>query len=214
MREVILILQFSALIPILVIWFYKPQLNLFYKLLFASILLSIIFDVLGAAFSYYFKNNILIYCIYHIFNTILITTMWQKIPFYSLMRKKVISIVGYSILSLMIVAIIYFGVTANAFYIVGSLSIALGLFLALYFYAQKLAMSSYIFPLKDPYFITASGIILFSLSQIIIVAALVQFEGSSFAPNIWLFRQVLYLIYNLIIGYAFYVLYKSQLLKK
>ena len=77
MQKVMMIgLQFSALVPMLVILVYKPSLNVFFKLLFASILLSLFFDFLGLIGEELISNNMVIYCLYFLLNSFLIVFMW------------------------------------------------------------------------------------------------------------------------------------------
>ena len=214
MQEVLIGLQFSALIPILVVLIYKPSLNLFFKLLLASIILSIVFDALGTLFIILFKNNITLFCFYCIFNSILSVFLWQKVPFYSSEDKNLIRLLGYVFIGAMIILCFYFKFTNEALYSVSSLNIFLGLILALHYYYQKINLASYTPLLRDPYFITATAYILFCLSTIIILAAQLHFENKPFFTYTWLLRQMFYLVYNIIIGYAFYVLFKTQQIQK
>ncbi|MEM9544701.1 MAG: hypothetical protein AAGA77_01940 [Bacteroidota bacterium] len=213
MREVIIGLQLAALIPILVVLFYKPALNQFFKLLLASILLSLVSDSIGTFCSFYFRNNLFVLCIYPILNAILITTMWQKVPFYDNASKRFVRNLGYLLTSIMIFELAFKSFTESALYIIGGISILLVLIFALHFYRQKILLSTYTPLLKDPYFITASGYILFSLSTIIILVAQIFYIGDEFLFYTWTMRQIFYLIYNIIIAYAFFVLYKTQTLK-
>ncbi len=203
-------LQFSALIPILVILIYKPTLNLFFRLLFASILLSAFFDFIGTVGMFVFSNNREIQCVYYMCNTILITYMWREIPFYNTNAKKFIATAGVVVFCLMVLSAIYFGITKESFIIIASLNVLIGIGFPLFFYYQKLRLSSYSSPLNDPYFFAASGYILFSLSSILILTGFIQYESEPFMVYIWVFRQLLYFVYNIIIGYAFYILHISQ----
>lgn len=210
MHEVIIGLQFTALIPILLFLIYRPSLNMFFKVLLASIFLSLAFDSLATYCSFAFKNNLIVICLYYICNAFLITYMWQRVPFYSEKSKKLIRRVGYSICGIMIFLLIYFKVTTEALYILSCFSVFLGLIFALHYYYQKIQLSSHTPPLRDPYFIAATGYILFCLSTIIILAVQIHYERQSFIPYIWTLRQIFYMIYNLIIAYAFFILYKIQ----
>lgn len=214
MQEVMIGFQFTALIPILVILYYKPALNGFFKLLLATILLSIVFDIFGTLLYSYDIHNTYLYFLYTTFNITLIVFMWQKIPFYEKSSKKFIKTIGSIFFAIIILIAIYFNFTEDAFYLVSSFSVSLSLILALHYYYQKLALSSYTSPLDDPYFFAASGCILFSLSTIIILAALVKFKDESFVSYAWVLRQFFYFIYNVILGYAFYTLHKSQVLRQ
>ncbi len=211
MRDVMIGLQFSAIIPILVILIYRPSLNLFFRLLFASILLSALFDFIGTMGLFRLRSNIRIYIVYYLCNTILITFMWKSLTFYSDTAKNFVKTTGIIVFLLMILAALYYNANKESFYIIASLNVLVGILFALFFYYQKLSLSSYTSPLSDPYFFAASGYILFSLSTIIILSGMVQYSGHPFLEYTMVFRQLLYLIYNLIIGYAFYVLYISQI---
>jgi len=213
MQEVMIGFQFSALIPIIVFLIFKPTLNLFFKILFASILLSILFDAIADVLAFMDGSNLYTLFAYYICNTILITFLWQKVPFYSKQNISFVRNVGYTILGLMILAIAIYSDTPDSFYIVSSLSVVLGLLLALYYYYKKILLSSNTPILNDPYFITATGFILFSLSTITILACHVLYEGHNFLQYTWVLRQVFYLIYNIIIAFAFYVLYQTQKIK-
>ena len=203
-------LQLSAIIPILVILIYRPSLNLFFRLLFASILLSAFFDFVGTVGMFKFKNNIQIYIAYYLCNTILITFLWKSIPFYNIKARGFVKTTGIIVFILMILTAIYSNTIKEAFYVIASLNVLIGILFPLYFYYQKLELSSYSSPLIDPYFFAASGYILFSLSTIIILTGMVRYSGEPMLAYTMVFRQLLYLIYNLIIGYAFYILYISQ----
>ena len=210
MQEVIIGLQFSALIPILVILYYKPSLNLFFKLLFASILLSVVFDILGTVGAVAYTNNIIIYCIYCLCSTILITLLWTSPPFYPEKAKRFVRIIGSLFFILMLIFCFIYNFNNDALFIISSLNVVIGVLFPLHFFYQKLTHALYASPLNDPYFFAAAGYILFSLSTIIILIGQVTYSGQSFLVNAWVFRQLLYLVYNLIIGYAFYILYLSQ----
>ena len=214
MQEVLIGFQFSALIPLFVVLIYKPSLNLFFKLLLASIFLSIFFDIIGTSFYLLQKNNLPVYCIYCLLNSILIMFFWQKVPFYSDKIKKQIRGIGYVFIVIIIITSIYFKFNIDALYINSSLNVFLGLIFALQYYYQKINLSTYTPLLRDPYFVTASAYILFCLSTIIILAAQLHFEGNSFVTSTWILKQVFYLVYNIIIGYAFYVLFKIQPLRQ
>ncbi len=210
MQEIIIGLQFSALIPILVILYFRPKLNLFFKLLFASILLSVLFDILGTVGAIYFNENIIIYCLYCLFNTVLITFLWTSLEFYPDSAKRFIRILGSLFFTLMIIVGFSFNFTKEALYIISSLNVVIGVVFPLHFLYQKITHSIYSSPLNDPYFFAAAGYILFSLSTIIILTGQIRYSGEPFLVYAWVFRQLLYLVYNLIIGYAFYILYLSQ----
>jgi len=113
-------------------------------------------------------------------------------------------------ISIMVLSMIYFGFVEDTFYILSSLSVFLGLILALQYYYIKVSLASYSKPLEDSYFIVATGYILFCLSTIIIIACHILYNGYEFLKYTWVLRQMFYLIYNIIIGYAFYVLYRTQ----
>jgi len=210
MREVIIGLQFSALIPILVIFYFKPTLNLFFKLLFASILLSVLFDIIGTASAIIYKDNIIIYIVYYLCNLILVTIMWKSLKFYPDKARKFVKALGSVFFILMVTAGLSFSFNKESFYIISSLNVVIGVIFPIHFFYQRIAHSLYTSPLDDPYFFAATGYILFSLSTIIILIGQIKFAGETFMIYAWVFRQLLYLIYNLIIGYAFYILYISQ----
>ena len=209
-----IVLQFSALVPVLIILVYKPTLNLFFKLLFASILLSILFDIIGTTSTYFYKNNISIYCAYFFISSILVTYMWKRISFYPSSAKRLINIVGCIIVTLMVFVSLFFKMTIETFYTNSCLSVLLYLIFALQYYYQKITISLYTPILEDPYFIAASGYILFSLSTIIILAVQIHFKEKPFMEYTWVLRQTFYMIFNLIIAYAFYVFNKTQLNRK
>lgn len=213
MQGVFIGLQFSALIPIVVTLAYRPRLNLFFKLLLASVFLSIVFDIIGTSLYFMKESNFAVYCLYCILNSILIVFIWQKVPFYSTGIKARIRLLGYVFVAAMVVANIYFKFTKDALYIISSLNVFLGLIYALQYYYQKVTFSTQTPLLSDPYFITATAFILFNLSTITILAAQLLFENDPLFSYTWLLRQIFYLIYNIIIGYAFYVIYKTQQLK-
>jgi hypothetical protein len=213
MHEVIIGLMFSALIPIVVFLVYKPSLNLFFKLLLASIFLSILFDFITTSAAIAFKNNLAFVCLYCIINTFLVTLIWQKVPFFSSNLKLLIRNVGSALIAIMILINIYFKFTIEAVYVLSSLNVIFWLSLSLLYYYQKIKLSSYTPLLKDPYFITATAFLLFSLSTIMVIAAQIQFEGQPGIEYTWVLRQSFYFIYNIIIAYAFYVLFKIQRLQ-
>ena len=210
MQEVLIGLQFSALIPLLIVLIYKPSLNLFFKVLLASIFLSVFFDIIGTTFVYISKNNIPLYCLYCILNSILVLFLWQKVPFYSSEVKKLIRRIGYFFVGTMTITSIYFNFTYDGLFIISSLNVFMCLIFALQYYYQKINLSSYTPLLKDPYFITATAYILFCLSTVILLAAQLHFKNTPFFTYTWLLRQTFYLVYNIIIGFAFYVLFKIQ----
>lgn len=213
MQEAFIGLQFSALIPLLVILIFRPSLNLFFKLLLASVFLSIVCDAIGTTLYFYKTSNFTVYCFYCILNSILIVMLWQKVPFYTHLIRSRIRWMGYIFISTMIIALVYFKFTADGLYTISSLNVFLGLIYALQYYYQKVTYSSQTPLLHDPYFITATAFILFNLSTITILAAQIHFENDPLFHYTWLMRQIFYLIYNIIIGYAFYVVYKTQQLK-
>lgn len=202
--------MFSALIPIVVFLVYKPSLSLFFKLLLASIFLSILFDIIGTFAALIYKNNLAVICLYCIFNTLLVTLIWQKVPFYSPKTKVLIQNTGYALFAIMILINIYFKFTIEAVYMLSCLNVIFWLSLSLLYYYQKIKLSSYTPLLEDPYYITATAFLLFSISTIIIIAAQIRFEGQPGIKYTWIGRQSFYFIYNIIIGYAFYVLFKIQ----
>jgi hypothetical protein len=214
MQGVIIGLQFSALIPILVFLIYKPSLGLFFKLLLASIGLSILFDVISTSCAYIFHYNMPAICLYCYLNTILITYLWCSVPFYSTQIKIQVRNLGYAFFAIMLISSFFFQFSKEGLYLLSCLNVFLGLILSLKYYYHKITLSSYAPLLEDPYFITASAFILFSLSTIIIVAAQVHFEGQPFMKHTWVLRQTFYFIYNIILAYAFYVLFKIQQIKK
>lgn len=213
MQEVMVGLQFFALVPILVVLVYKPALNHFFKLLFASVLLSFCFDMVGDVLAYLDKSNLGFFCLYYLCNAILIIFLWKKVPFYSQDNRTFINRIGIVIVALMVLTYIYYKNSIESFYLISCLSVFLGLILALQFYYKKISLSSDTALLNDPYFITATGFILFSLSTIIILAAQILYKEKEFINYTWILRQGFYMIYNFIIGYAFYVLYKTQVNK-
>lgn len=210
MYKVIIGLQFSALIPVIVILIYKPNLNLFFRLLLASILLSLFSDLLGNYCVYKYQNSLPVLSIYNYLSAILITLLWQKTPFYPDRIKNQVRYIGYSFLGAMIITSIVFKFDQEGFYILSCLNIFLGLVLALQYYHQKIILSTYTPLLRDPYFITASSFILLCFSTIIILAAQLHFIGKPFVLHTWVLKQIFYLVYNILIGYAFYVLSKIQ----
>ena len=213
MHEVIIGLMFTALIPVVVYLVYKPSLNLFFKLLLASILLSIFFDALSTTAAIYYRNNLALGCIYCILNTLIITLLWQKVPFYSIKIKMSIRNIGYTLIAIMILLNIYFTCTIGALYMLSCLNVFWALILSLLYYYQKIKRASYTPLLQDPYYITATGVLLFSLSTNIILAAQIHLGEQPDIVYTWILRQAFYFIYNIIIGYAFYVLYKTQSIK-
>ena len=214
MHDVMLALQFAAFIPIAVYVIYKPTLNTFFKLLLASIFLSIVTDVVAYIFGYLYRNNIVVICIYSILNASLVTFMWQKVPIYSEKVKRLVRQLGFGFILVMLITVVYFKSTIYSLYLLSSFNVLLGLVFALQYYYQKITFASYSPLSGDPYFITATAYILLCLSTIIITAAQIYFDGKADLTFTWVIRQVFYLMYNIIIGYAFYILQKSQLLKE
>lgn len=213
MQEVMIGLQFSALVPMLIILIFRPSLNGFFKLLFASILLSFFFDMVGDLFAYLKISNLGLFCLYYLCNAILLIFLWQKVPFYSKTNTRFVVQFGVAIVIMMVLTYLYYRESIEAFYLTSCLSIFLGLILALQFYYKKISLSTYTPLLSDPYFITATSFILFCLSTIIILASQILFKEKEFIDYTWVLRQGFYLIYNIMIGYAFYVLYKTQVQK-
>lgn len=207
----LVVFQFSALVPILVVLLKKPTLDYFFKFLFASILLSIFFDIIGDIYFFQNKSNTLVYYIYYLCNALLITFMWQKIPFYNARNTSLVKVFGYTGFLFMVSIVLYLGLTIDTMYLISCVSVFLGLLLALQYYTKKIQITSMTPLLKDPYFITATGYILFCLSTIIILASQIFFKDEIFVYYTWALRQAFYMIYNFIIAYAFYVLYKSQI---
>ena len=214
MQEVFIALQFSALIPVLIVVYFKPRLNAFFKLLLASIFLSIFFDITSTTFSLIFRNNLHVLCLYYISNAILITFLWQQVPFYAKKSRTLVKSIGFIFIGMMFLSLLVYKITIEAHYLVSCLSVFLGLVFALQYYYQKLREVVITPLIDDPYFITASAYVLFCLSTIIILAVHIQYDGQDNMKYIWLLRQFFYLIYSMIIGYAFYTLYKNQSLSK
>lgn len=212
--RIILSLQLSALIPILTYVYFKPKLNVFFKLLLASILLSIVSDSIGTARYLNSKTTIVGYYIYFLLNTVLVAFLWQKIPFYNSRSKKLVLAIGTLIFFLMLFITLKYNFSSNAFYIVASLNLFLGFVYALYYYYQRIANSIYSPISKDPYFYSASAYLLFCLSTIIILTFQRSFDGTNTVYFTWLLRQLFYLFYNLIISYAVYILYQTQMKPK
>jgi len=211
MIKLLVLFQFSALVPIVVLLLKRPRLNHFFKFLLASILLSIAFDIIGDIFFFQNKSNTVAYCIYYLCNALLVTFMWQKIPFYDEKNISLVKIFGYTGFLLMVSIALYLGFTIDTMYFISCVSVFLGLLLALQYYTKKIQLTSMTPLLKDPYFITATGYILFCLSTIIILASQIFFKDVNFGYYTWTLRQAFYMVYNFIIAYAFYTLYKSQI---
>lgn len=213
MLKAIIVFQFSPLIPIVVYLILKPLLDPFFKVLFASLLLSIFFDFLGNIFIHVYQNNLgVLYC-YYLSNAVLITYLWTRTPFYSDKDKKLVRNIGIVLTTLMLAIFLYIQDPADSLYTASSVSVFLGLIFALHYYYKKISLSTHTPPLKDPYFITATGFILFCLSTIIINVSQIFYEGETSARYTWVLRQAFYMIYNIIIAYAFYVLHKTQKLR-
>ena len=213
MDDVLIVLMGSVLIPIIVFLIYRPHLNGFFKLLFASLLLSLFFDFFGLVGEELIENNMVIYCLYFLLNAILVVLMWMSVPFYSKRTRNSVKYIGVIFVLSSISSFIIYRDSVEAYRIISSLNAFFNLLLGLFYYYQKLISKASISVLKDPYFITASAIILFSISRIIILAGQNLFAEPEMILA-WLLRQVYYLIYNVIIAVAFYTLYKIQPLKK
>lgn len=214
MIEIMTWLQFAAFIPVAVFLIYKPKANGFFKLLLASIFLSILFDIIGYISATIYKDNILAICAYSLLNSVLITFMWQKVSIYSSTVKSFVKTTGVIFILAMILLFLYFGKSINSLYLILCLNVLLGFIFALQYYYQKITNSSYSPLMEDPYFVTATAYILMCLSTIIITASQIIFDGHEHLLATWTVRQLFYLIYNIIIAFAFFTLYKSQAVEK
>ncbi|MDF1696861.1 MAG: hypothetical protein P1U56_13550 [Saprospiraceae bacterium] len=137
--------------------------------------------------------------------------MWRKVTVYTPRTKLYVLLFGLLIGFIMLGYAIISSLNMDTFYILSCLSVFAGMTFGLQYYYQIIQLQIYSPPLKDPYFIVASAYILFGLSTIIILAAQPLMYGKSSMQFTWILRQAFYLIYNIIIAYSFYILYKHQL---
>ncbi len=209
MTEFIEVLQLSVFTPILVVLFYRIQLSGFYKILFATLLLSLIFDGIGSIAARY-GSNIKIYSIYILLHTILFTYLWTCIPFYSSRIKKYILILGVIFLSCIIGVFYCCGFNNNGFYPASILNVLLIISLSLVYYYHKITTINNVALEKDSYFIVASGLLIFGISTIVILGGEHLFDDGENLPYTWFLRQLFYSLYNVIIAYAFYNLKRNK----
>ena len=200
----------SVFIPMFVVIKYRPKLNTFFKFLFASILLSFVFDVIGLYGGLVYRYNMGTYCLYYMINALVITLLWTKVPDYSTRSKLFAVILGICVFLMMLFCLVFYDSFETAYLVISSLSVLLGLILALQYYNHKMRAISYTPIMQDPYFLTASGFIFFCFSSLIIINAQPLLKGTNALKIIWPFRQIFYLLFNIIIAYSFYVLYRIQ----
>ena len=200
----------SVFIPMFVVIKYRPALNTFFKFLFASILLSFVFDIVGLIGMLMYRYNMGTYCLYYMINALVITLLWTKVPSYTTRSKLIAVFLGITVFLMMLISLVFYDSFEIAYVIISSLSVLLGLILALQYYNHKIGNATYTPIMKDPYFLTASGFIFFCLSSLIIINTQYLYQNTEAIKLIWPFRQIMYLLYNIVIAYAFFVVYKSQ----
>lgn len=208
-KEGIQILMTSVCIPIAVYLYYRPKLNLFFKLLLFTFILSATSEILAELSNIYYKTNLYVYLAYVVINSLTISAMWYTLESYSKQEKNIICLIGF-LLSLITIGVIITQSMLDTIYILMNVSVLLHLCFALQFFYHKIKNLDYKSKLLyDPYLIVALAFIIHALSTSVIMAARTIFPRE-YQMDILFVRQLFYLVYYLICSLAIYILHINQ----
>lgn len=202
--------MFTVCIPILVYFFYRPKINLFFKILLSTFVLSAISEIVAYYSVKIYETNLVVYYINLIVNSLLITFMWYSIDTYSQKEKNFTILIGAIIFLLTLTISILTNIVTYTIYIFIIISVLLHLCLSLQYFYHVITKENYISSvLKDPYLIIAAAFIMHALSTSVIVSVR-PFVDQQYVIDVLFVRQIFYFLYYCICSYVYFLLYKTQ----
>ena len=194
------VLVYGMIIPICVGILVYKKLDYFAKLILLSIIIALIVEPIAKYYAFVYRNNDLPYFIYDLFHSFILVAAWLQLKEF---RKDGRLTLKVLLLVSLILMILSYLLDLNGL-ISSSINLLLGLILGLFYYYKKLMQEEMTESLIEPVFIFSSAYILFCISMLVFYVGYVIVEDAD-AVKIWAYKQVFFLIYNLILTYGFFL---------
>lgn len=207
--------MFSVLIPLTTYAIVRPKLDWFFRWL---LLLFVLFGIAEIA-SYItietIGSNLLVYYISSIIFCIILSLIWYNHPNYSKRSKKgVVYIAIINIVSILVLTLMFNDLAITTKFCINQLTIVYFVYSIQYF-IHTIRNPSERFLLMDPYLIVATAFFVYALSTCSIFVALEMIpDEKDLRFQIYLLRQIFYLVFNVIIAYSVYILARQQQIDK
>jgi len=204
------VLMFSVIIPLIIYALFRPRIDLFFKYLLFLLLLYGLTEIISSVSMNYFDSNLEVYFISGVLECFLLMLIWYHQPSYSNIFKNITLIIGI-VIAISVILLGFLFELSDIISIVLLQTIFLFFVYSIQYFINVIRIPTEKFLLEDPYLIVATGFLVYALSTSTIFAALELIpDEKNLRFQIYLLRQVFFLVFNIIIAYSIYTLARQQ----